>query len=302
MTGSKKNLDCSLEQKRRLVTWGAGQISVSRQCELLGIHRSGLFYEPRSVRPQTLAVMRMIDEQYTRAPFYGSRRIAAWLGTQGQTVSRKRVIRLMQTMGLSAIYPRPRLSTPAPGHRVYPYLLRGVSIERIDQVWSTDITYVRLPEGFIYLTAIIDWFSRYVLSWEVSTTLDAAFCITALERALLGGQPEVFNTDQGSQFTSAEFTSCLSSAGVSISMDGRGRALDNIFVERLWRSVKYEEVYLKEYASVPEAIGSLEAYLTFYNEERLHQSLGYRTPAAVYYKEVTKSENINQPSTGFHLK
>ena len=258
-------------------------ISVSRQCELLGIHRSGLSYEPRPVRPQTLLVMRLLDEQYTRTPFYGSRRMAAWLGTQGHTVNRKRVVGLRQRMGLAAIYPGPRLSTPAPGHRIYPYRLRGVSVERIDQVWSTDITYIRLPQGFIYLTAVIDWFSRYVLSWEVSTTLDAAFCVSALERALLGGQPEVFNTDQGSQFTSAEFTGCLSSAGVSISMDGRGRALDNIFVERLWRSVKYEEVYLKEYAGVPEAIGSLGSYLRFYNEERLHQSLGYRPPAAVYH-------------------
>jgi putative transposase len=246
--------------------------------------------------------MRLLDEQYTRAPFYGSRRMAAWLRAQGQTVNRKRVVGLMQKMGLSAIYPRPRLSAPAPGHRIYPYLLRGVAVERVDQVWSTDITYIRLPQGFLYLTAVIDWFSRYVLSWEVSTTLDGAFCVSALERALSGGRPDVFNTDQGSQFTSAAFTGCLSSAGVPISMDGRGRALDNIFVERLWRSVKYEEVYLKEYASVPEAIGSLGSYLTFYNEERLHQSLGYRTPAAVYYKEVTMSENINRLGTGFHLK
>ena len=278
------------------------QISVSRQCELLGLHRGGLYYEPRPVRPQTLLVMRLLDEQYTRTPFYGSRRMAAWLRTQGQTVNRKRVVGLMHRMGLAAIYPGPRLSSPAPGHRIYPYLLRGVPIERVDQVWSTDITYIRLPQGFIYLTAVIDWFSRYVLSWEVSTTLDAAFCVTALERALSGGQPAVFNTDQGSQFTSAEFTDCLSSAGVSISMDGRGRALDNIFVERLWRSLKYEEVYLKEYTGVPEAIASLGAYLTFYNEERLHQSLGYRTPAVVYYKDKTKFENINRLSTGFHLK
>jgi putative transposase len=213
LTGSKKNLDCSLDQKRRLVCSDQTSISVSRQCELLGIHRSGLSYEPRPVRPQTLLVMRLLDEQYTRTPFYGSRRMAAWLGTQGQTVNRKRVVGLMQRMGLAAIYPRPRLSTPAPGHRVYPYLLRGVSIERVDQVWSTDITYIRLPQGFLYLTAVIDWFSidwfsRYVLSWEVSTTLDGAFCITALERALLGGQPEVFNTDQGSQFTHSSFHEC----------------------------------------------------------------------------------------------
>jgi putative transposase len=228
--------------------------------------------------------MRLIDEQYTRTPFYGSRRMTAWLGRQGQTVNRKRVVRLMRKMGLAAIYPRPRLSTPAPGHRIYPYLLRGVPIERVDQVWSTDITYVRLPQGFIYLTAVIDWFSRYVLSWEVSTTLDAAFCVTALERALSRGKPEVFNTDQGSQFTSAEFTGCLTSAGVSISMDGRGRALDNIFVERLWRTVKYEEVYIKEYNGVRDGESNLGAFLTFYNNVRGHQSLGYRTPREVYYE------------------
>jgi putative transposase len=259
-------------------------ISVSRQCELLGLHRSGLSYEPRPVRPQTLLVMRLLDEQYTRTPFYGSRRMAAWLRAQGQTVNRKRVVRLMRAMGLSAIYPGPRLSTPAPGHKIYPYLLRGVQVERVNQVWSTDITYIRLPHGFVYLTAVMDWFSRYVLSWEVSVTLDNAFCCSALERALRRGQPEIFNSDQGSQFTSIEFTGLLLSRDIRISMDGRGRALDNIFVERLWRSVKYEEVYLKEYNGVPEAIGSLGGYLTFYNEERLHQSLGYRTPAEIYHQ------------------
>lgn len=226
--------------------------------------------------------MRLIDEQYTRAPFYGSRRMAAQLAAQGQPASRKRVIRLMRLMGLAAIYPRPRLSQPGLGSRIYPYLLRGVKVERIDQVWSADITYIRLPQGFIYLTAVIDWFSRCVLSWEISTSLDAGFCVSALDAALSQGKPEVFNTDQGSQFTSAEFTGRLLDAKVAISMDGRGRALDNIFVERLWRTIKYEEVYLKEYAGIPEAIRSLAAYLLFYNNERLHQSLGYRPPLDVY--------------------
>lgn len=278
----KKNLDCSVEQRRQLVEHSRASPSVPRQCELLGIHRSGLYYKPRPASPQALLLMRLIDEQYTRAPFYGSRRMAAQLTAQGQPASRKRVIRLMRLMGLAAIYPRPRLSQPGLGSKIYPYLLRGVKVERIDQVWSADITYIRLPQGFIYLTAVIDWFSRCVLSWEVSTSHVAGFCVSALDAALSQGTPEVFNTDQGSQFTSAEFTGRLLDAKVAISMDGRGRALDNIFVERLWRTIKYEEVYLKEYAGVPEAVRSLAAYLLFYNKERLHQSLGYRPPLEVY--------------------
>jgi putative transposase len=227
--------------------------------------------------------MGLIDKEYTEYPFYGSRRMAVWLNQdKGEAVNRKRVQRLMRLMGLEAIYPRPSLSGGRK-HKVYPYLLRGVAIERVDQVWSTDITYVGLPGGFMYLAAVIDWHSRYVLSWELSNTLDGAFCLDALEEALAqGSKPEVFNTDQGVQFTAEAFTGRLLSAGVKVSMDGVGRCLDNVFVERLWRSVKYEDVYLKGYERVPELEGGLRAYFGFYNTERLHQSLDYRTPAEVY--------------------
>lgn len=237
--------------------------------------------------------MRLIDELYTNSPFYGSRRMTAWLRREGYEVNRKRVVRLMDVLGLKAVFPGPRVSTPAPGHRIYPYLLRGVAILRADQVWSTDITYIRLPRGFVYLTAVIDWFSRYVLSWSVSVTLDLWFCLEALDAALATGRPEIFNTDQGCQFTSADFTGRLISANVAISMDGRGRALDNIFVERLWRSLKYEEVYLKEYESVRSATEQIGAYFRFYNHERPHQSLGYRTPAEVYRE--AKQAGIESP-------
>ncbi len=228
--------------------------------------------------------MRMLDEQYTRTPFYGVRKMAAWLQTQGYPVERKRVRRLLHLMGLEAIYPKPRTSLPGPTEQRYPYLLRGMSIERCNQVWSCDITYIRLQRGFIYLIAVIDWFSRYVLSWELSITLDTSFCLEALDRALRVTTPEIFNNDQGVQFTSSEFVSRLKAAAIRISWDGRGRALDNIFVERLWRSVKYEEVYIKDYQSVPEAVSNLHAYFTFYNHERLHQALDYQTPAQVYLK------------------
>jgi putative transposase len=241
-----------------------------------------VYYEPVAISAADLELMRRLDEQYTRTPFYGSRRMTAWLRTQGQRVNRKRVTRLLAVLGLEALVPRRRLSTPAPGHRIYPYLLRGVSIDRVDQVWSTDITYIRLRHGFVYLVAVIDWYSRYVLAWELAPTLDTAFCVSALETALRHGQPEIFNTDQGAQFTSAAFTGRLEAAGIQISMDGRGRALDNVFVERLWRSVKYEEVYLKDYTGFTDAARNLAAYFRFYNGERLHQALGYRTPAAVY--------------------
>jgi putative transposase len=226
--------------------------------------------------------MRLLDAQYTATPFYGSRRMTAWLRNQGYAVNRKRVTRLMRQMGLEAIYTKPQLSQAAEGHVIYPYLLRGVKIERVNHVWSTDITYIRLQQGFIYLVAVIDWWSRYVLSWAVSITLDSAFCLEALETALGRGRPEIFNTDQGAQFTSRAFTERLRQGGVQISMDGRGRALDNVFVERLWRTVKYEEVYLREYNTVREAQQGLGRYFGFYNDERLHQALGYRTPAAVY--------------------
>jgi putative transposase len=225
--------------------------------------------------------MGRIDRQYTDCPFYGSRRMTAWLVQQGEEVNRKRVQRLMRQMGLEAIYPKPKLSAGRK-HKVYPYLLRDVAINRVDQVWSSDITYVGLPGGFLYLAAVIDWHSRYVLGWRLSNTLDGSFCLELLEETLRQGKPEVFNTDQGVQFTAAAFTGRLELAGVKVSMDGRGRCLDNVFVERLWRSVKYEDVYLKRYESVAELKAGLSCYFAFYNHQRLHQSLEYRTPAAVY--------------------
>jgi putative transposase len=257
-------------------------LSVVRQCALVGLPRSSWYYAPVGPAATTQALLDRLDEQYTRTPFYGVRRMTAWLRGEGYRVNPKRVRRLLRLLGLEAIYPKPRTSVPAPGHRLYPYLLRGVPITHADQVWSSDITYIRLAQGWVYLVAILDWYSRYVLAWEVSNTLDTGFCVAALERALARGRPTIFNTDQGSQFTSEAFTGRLLAAEVRISMDGRGRALDNVFVERLWRTVKYEEVYLKSYETVPVAIRSLGEYFRFYNEERLHQALGYRPPAAVY--------------------
>lgn len=257
------------------------ELSVRRQCELLGLARSTLYYEPTPETAENLALMRLIDEQYTKCPFYGSRRTARWLATRGHEVNRKRVQRLLRIMGLEAIHPKPKRSAGR-GHKVYPYLLRDVPVERVNQVWSADITYVPLPGGFMYLAATIDWFSRYVVAWRLSNTLDGSFCQEMLEEALGRGTPEVFNTDQGVQFTAAAWTGRLESAGVAVSMDGKGRCLDNVFVERLWRSVKYEDVYLKGYERVPELEGGLRAYFGFYNTERLHQSLDYRTPAEVY--------------------
>jgi putative transposase len=259
-------------------------LSVAQQCALLGLSRSSWYYQPAAPSALTQELLDRLDEQYTRTPFYGVRRMTAWLRQAGYPVNPKRVRRLLRLLGLEAISPKPRTSTPAPGHRIYPYLLRDVPITHTDQVWSSDITYVRLAQGWIYLVAILDWYSRYVLAWEVSNTLDSAFCVSALERALSEARPTIFNTDQGSQFTCQEFTRRLLAAEVQISMDGRGRALDNVFVERLWRTVKYEEVYLKSYATVREAIHSLGEYFRFYNEERLHQALGYRPPAAVYQR------------------
>lgn len=257
-------------------------MSIAQQCELLGLARSSYYYEPVPESEENLLLMRLLDEQYTQTPFYGTRKMTAWLNTQGYAVERKRVRRLLRLMNLEAIYPKPKLSVPGPNEQRYPYLLRGLTIERCNQVWSCDITYIRLQKGFIYLMAVIDWFSRYVLSWEISITLDMSFCLEALDRALRLATPEIFNTDQGVQFTSPEFTSRLKAAAIAISWDGRGRALDNIFVERLWRSVKQEEVYIKDYQSVPEAVSNLRAYFTFYNHQRLHQSLDYQTPAQVY--------------------
>jgi putative transposase len=263
---------------------------VRRQCELLGLNRSSLYYEPAGETAENLRLMRLLDEQYTACPFYGSRRLTAWLVQQGEAVNRKRVQRLLRLMGLEAIYPKPRLSVAGRGHRVYPYLLRGVRIERPDQVWSTDITYVPLPSGFMYLAAILDWYSRYVITWRLSNTLEGSFCLEMLDEALSRGRPEVFNTDQGVQFTAQAWTDRLEAAGVAVSMDGRGRCLDNVFVERLWRTVKYEDIYLRGYEGVPALHQGLGQYFPFYNEERLHQALDYRTPGAVYRQGRAFSE------------
>jgi putative transposase len=260
------------------------RISVRRQCDLLGMSRSGFYYEPAEPSSENLLLMRLLDEQYTHMPYYGVRRMHAWLDTVGHAVNIKRVRRLLRKMGLEAIYPKPNLSFNGTEHRRYPYLLHDVPILRENQVWSADITYIRLRGGFVYLVAILDWYSRYVLAWELSNTLDAGFCVEALDAALRRGQPDIFNTDQGVQFTSADFVGRLKKADVRISMDGKGRCFDNIFVERLWRSVKYEEVYLHDYASVGQARAGLGRYFTIYNEERLHQSLSYQTPAHVYWR------------------
>ena len=250
---------------------------------MLDISRSAYYYKPVGNSAYNLLLMRLIDEEYTRHPFYGTLRLTAWLRREGYEVNPKRVRRLMREMGIEAVYQKPKLSTRSKKHKIWPYLLRGVSIDRPNQVWSTDITYIRMDRGFVYLTAIMDWFSRYVLSWELSTTLDKQFCIEALKRALDLGKPEIFNTDQGSQFTSLDFTGYLQKNDITISMDGRGRAHDNIFIERLWRSLKYEEVYLNEYRLVNDATVGIGNWFEFYNMERVHQSLNYRVPAENYW-------------------
>lgn len=274
-----------LSAKRALVAPGVGVPSIRRQCELIGLTRSSWYEKerPAAESEENLALMRRIDELYTAHPFYGSRKMTAVLRREGWTVNRKRVQRLMRLMGLQSIAPRPNTSRPHPQHKVYPYLLRDVVVERPNQVWATDITYIRVERGFAYLAAVIDWHSRQVLAWRLSNTMDVTFCIEALTEALERyGRPEIFNTDQGSQFTSREFIGVLEAHGIRISMDGQGRAFDNIFVERLWRSVKYEEVYPKQYATMKEAREGLSAYFRFYNTERPHQALGHRTPAEVY--------------------
>jgi len=258
-------------------------LPISQQCRLLALPRSSVYRKPAEVSAEDLAIMALIDRHYLARPYYGSRRMAAWLATQGHHVNRKRVQRLMRLLGLAAIYQRPNTSKPAAAHKIYPYLLRGLAIERVNQVWCSDITYIPMAKGFLYLVVIMDWVSRAVLAWRLSNTLDADFCVEALEEALSRyGRPEIFNTDQGSQFTSDDFTGTLKRHGVTISMDGKGRCMDNIFVERLWRSLKYEEVYLKAYATVAEAKAGIGCWLDFYNAERQHQSLGYRTPRQIY--------------------
>ena len=270
-------------------------ISTRRQCVLLGLNRSSFYYQPKhssaTVRlqnpvpetPENLHYMSQIDQLYLKCPFYGSRRMTAVLQREGYPINRKRIQRLMRLMGIQAIYPKPRRSRGGQGHQIYPYLLNNVAIERADHVWCTDITWLPLPHGFVYLVAIMDWFSRYVLSWRLSNTLDTAFCLEALDAALEKCQPEIFNSDQGCQFTSKDFTDRLKVAEIKISMDGRGRFLDNIFIERLWRSLKYEDIYIKDYRNVPELSAGIDSWFQLYNHHRPHQALEYKTPAMLYH-------------------
>jgi putative transposase len=258
-------------------------LSIRRQCAMLGVSRSGVYRKPRPANDNDPEAMRRIDVLFTARPFFGARRIARTLTEEGFPIERKRVRRLMRLMGIEALGPKPRTSNPAPGHKIYPYLLRNMTIERPNQVWAADITYIPIGRGFLYLVAVIDWASRAVLSWRLSNTIDASFCLAALEEALARyGKPEIFNTDQGSQFTSADFTGALLQAGVRISMDGRGRWMDNVFIERIWRSLKYEDIYLKGYADGNEAKAGIGEYFAFYNERRFHQAHGYRAPMAVW--------------------
>ena len=259
------------------------RLSIRRQCELLDLPRSTFYYLPAAESIENLEFMRLLDEQYLKTPFWGSRNMTTWLRHEGHTINRKRVQRLMRLMGLEGLAPRPTTTKPAPGHRVFPYLLRGVEITHADHVWSSDITYIPMRNGFLYLAAILDWHSRYVLSWRLSNRLESDFCVEALEEALAQSQPEIFNSDQGVQFTSDAFTSRLLNRAVAISMDGRGRALDNAFIERLWRTVKYENIYLKDYATVDEVYEGLSDYFWFYNRERFHQALDNQTPYQVYH-------------------
>jgi putative transposase len=276
-------MSCSLEQRRIWITPKHPRLSVRRQCQLLGLAPASYYYQAQPESAENLHYMRLLDQEYTDRPFYGVRKMTVGLQQQGYAVGPKRVRRLLRAMGLMAVYPKPRLSLNPLAHQCFPYLLKGVAIVRPNQVWSTDITYIPLRGGFLFLAAVLDWYSRYVLAWELSITLEADFCVAVLERALTHQRPEIFNTDQGVQFTSAQFQAPLLAAQVRVSMDGRGRAFDNIFVERLWRSVKYEEVYIKDYRNVVEAREGLQRYFPFYNEQRIHQALDYRTPHNVHF-------------------
>jgi putative transposase len=278
----------SVPDRRALVDRGHRAPSIRKQCTLLCLARSGVYRTPPPANDNDLALMQRIDELFTAWPFLGSRRLAALLRAEGQLVNRKRVQRLMRKMGIAALGPKPRTTKPAPGHKIFPYLLRNLAIDGPNQVWAADITYVPIGRGFLYLVAVIDWASRAVLAWRLSNTMDVSFCVSALEEALARfGKPEIFNTDQGSQFTSAAFTGVLAAAGVRISMDGRGRWMDNVFIERLWRSLKYEDIYLKGYADGREARAGIGLWVAFYNSRRPHQALGNRVPMAVWREGVT---------------
>lgn len=288
----------SREQRRGLVGRRHRRLSVARLCQLLSISRSSFYYRRKPTPQGDLELMAAMDRQYLATPYFGSRRMLAWLQVQGHCISRKRVRRLMRVMGLEAIYQRPRTSRGSPAAPKHPYLLRGLAITRPDHVWAADITYIPMARGFLYLVVIMDWHSRCVLAWRLSNTLDSTFCVDALEEALAKGTPEIFNTDQGTQFTGEGFTGLLREQGIQISHDGKGRYLDNIFVERLWRSLKYEEVYLKAYNQVPEARVGIGSYLWFYNEQRPHQALRYRTPAEVYRStEATQEAGLSLSGT-----
>lgn len=288
-------MPAAVDAKRALIELDAPHLSICRKCELLGLNRSTYYLPPATESEEDLRLMRLIDEQYLKTPFYGSRRMTVFLERRGEAVNRKRIRRLMAIMGLEALHPKPRTTVAAPDARAYPYLLRDRVLTHINEVWSSDITYVPMRRGFMYLTAVIDWYSRYVLSWRLSNTLEGRFCLEALEEALTLGRPEIFNTDQGSQFTSREYTGRLEEAGIAVSRDGRGRALDNVFVERLWRSVKYEDIYIKDYSQANELESGLTAYFRFYDEDRPHQSLAYRTPGEVHRAGIQAGLNGGGP-------
>lgn len=275
----------SIPQKCSLIGPADGSISIGRQCDLLGLNRSSYYYQPIGESSANLEIMGLLDKQYTRAPFYGVLRMHQHIRSLGHEVNIKRIRRLLRQMGLEAIYPKKGTSIGDKQHKIYPYLLKGLDINRPNQVWASDITYVQMEKGFLYLVAVIDWFSRYVVSWRISNTMEASFCTGALQDALGKGKPEIFNTDQGSQFTGLDFTGCLKANDVEISMDGRGRYLDNIFIERLWRSVKYEYVYINSIMDGKQLWHGLNEYFDFYNHRRLHQSLDYNTPGSIYLKD-----------------
>jgi len=280
----KKALSLPLATRRDWVEAEDSVHSIRQQCRLAGVPRAGFYYEPVPASQENVLLMRLIDERYLNHPEYGYPRMTDWLIDQGHAVNPKRIARLMQRMGLQAITPGPHTSRPALGHKIYPYLLRNVAVERVNQVWSTDITFIPMRQGYMYLVAVIDWYSRCVLAWELSNTLESSFCVEALKRALERGLPEIFNTDQGSQFTSAAFTRVLLEKKIAISMDGRGRALDNVFIERLWWTVKYEDIYPRNYEDGPALHRGVNRYFSYYNEERKHTSLDNQTPAGVFTK------------------